>query len=74
MEIKNVYKRSPASRFVIESYPESASRNEMRLAEKRAEIIASLFAEEFKIPGENIKKVIHNKTMKMPTVKVSVRS
>ena len=72
LEIKRVYQRSPASTFVIESYPGTGNQKEKRLAEERADIIAALFAEEFKIPKENIKKIIHRGTMKSPTVKISI--
>lgn len=74
MEIKNVYKRSPASTYIIESYPVAANTKEKLQAEERAGIIEALLTEEFKIPGEKIKKVVHRRTMKEPTVKISVRS
>lgn len=72
LEVKKVYQRSPASTFVIESYPGTGSQKEKRLAEERADIIAALLAGEFKIPPESIKKIIHRSTAKLPTVKVSV--
>ena len=71
-EIRKVYQRSPASTFVIESYPKTGSQKEKMLAEKRADIIAVLFVEDFKIPQGNINKIIHRKTMKSPTVKISI--
>ena len=72
LEIRKVYQRSPASKFVIESYPGAAGQKEKRFAEERADIIAALFAEEFKIPHESIKKVVHRGTMKLATLTVSV--
>jgi len=72
VEIEKAYKRSPASVFVIESYPGAASQKEKRLAEERADIIMALFTEEFKIPQEKIKRIVHRGTRKSPTVKISV--
>jgi len=72
VEIGKVYKRSPASTFVIESYPGAANQKEKRLAEERAGLIVALLAGEFKIPPESVKKIIHRSTVKLPTVKVSV--
>ena len=72
LEIGKAYKRSPASAFVIESYPGAASQKEKRLAEERADIIMALFTEEFKIPQEKIKRIVHRGAKNSPMVKISV--
>lgn len=71
-EIKKVFQRNPASKFIVESYPKTASRKEKRLAEERADIIVALLVGEFKIPRGSVKKVVPLSTMKSPVVKISV--
>ncbi|MCC7201434.1 MAG: TIGR00341 family protein [Nitrospirae bacterium] len=72
LEIKKVYQRDPSSEFVVESYPETASRKEKMLAEERAGIVVNILVDEFKIPRESVKKIVHRSTMKSPVVRISV--
>ncbi|MCC6544670.1 MAG: DUF389 domain-containing protein [Nitrospirae bacterium] len=72
LEIKKVYQRNPASKFVIESYTETGHQREKRHAEERANMIAAFFTGEFKIPKENITRIVRRGTTKVPTVKISV--
>jgi len=70
--IREIYKRSPASKVIIESYPGAATKKERGLAEERADMIGMVIISDFKVPRENIEKIIHRGTLKQATVKVSV--
>lgn len=70
--VKEIYRREPEAIFMIESYPGASERNGRKLAARRGSEVAAYLVDEFKVPSGSIKTAISRKTMKAPTVRVSV--
>lgn len=73
-EIRKAYGRDPSISITIESYTgrPDVSWKRKKLAEERAENIAHLLTEEYKIPSASVHAFVHMKAKKEPAVMVSI--
>lgn len=61
MAIKEIYSRDTTLNIMIESYPDSSGKKDKILAEERVKAIAVLLSDDYQIPPDRIRAVIHRK-------------
>jgi uncharacterized hydrophobic protein (TIGR00271 family) len=71
--IKEIYNMATNLNIMIESYPDSPKKKDRAVAEERVKAIAVLLSEDYQIPSERIRAVIHKKKEPVAfSVKVSI--
>lgn len=74
LEVKKAYTKDSNLDIHIESYPGSIHREELRLARERVDVILNVLIQDYRIPPDHIKTVIHKKMLKAPAVKLSINT